>query len=465
MYYALALFAVVLSALSPGFRLPIRVPPAVRRALAGPAVVPVAVCVLVAAQGAYLRLLLAATYHQHPERVFMTHMPVRFISGLGAFNIAESYRTGFALLVVFESCALIALYFGLARPTRVKLFIVALGILASCADATLSRAATSADMYSYVGYALLGARAYAPPATAFAGAYGLINVWWRTPLAAAPYGPLGLALCDCAAFFGHTLFAKIVALRLLGACALLGTAGILAALKVPPRIVALVALNPALIFEFVANAHNDLLGVLLLLAARYAAARGGTRLGIVFAVLGGLVKLPFLLLGALAFAPLKTTSERVRAWALAASAGLALSWLGGGRGYAEALYRHANDSTSGHALAALEGLPGAVKAVALGAVALALATGIFVEGCAWTLPALGALLHPWYLGWTLPYAVASETMLRNLAIALPVAMLFADAAIGDGKLVAVLETLAMLWLAVPLARNLAGRLPLRESHA
>ncbi len=102
MYYALALFAVVLSALSPGFRLPIRVPPAVRRALAGPAVVPVAVCVLVAAQGAYLRLLLAATYHQHPERVFMTHMPVRFISGLGAFNIAESYRTGFALLVVFE---------------------------------------------------------------------------------------------------------------------------------------------------------------------------------------------------------------------------------------------------------------------------------------------------------------------------------------------------------------------------
>jgi hypothetical protein len=463
-YFALALFAVVVSALVPGHRLPLAMPPFVRRFLSRSAVVPFAVATLVAAQHAYLALLLDATYHQHPDRAFMARMPVRFISGLAANTIAERYRTEFALLVLLETGCLVALYYGLARPTRWKLAIVLAGTLLACADAVTARAATSADMYAYVGFMLLGTHAYAPQGGAFAGDFALINAWWHTPLVSAPYGPLWLAVADGAGAFGHTLFEKILVLRLLGALALLGTAGVLAALRFPPRIVALVALNPALIFEFVANVHNDLFAVLLLLLACYATRRGAVLGGIVLAAAAGLVKLPFLLFAALAFVPLSSPLRRLRAYGITLALGLSISWLAGGRAYLAALHRAADEGTGGHALTALLGASTIVKAVAVGAVALALGGG-FVEGCAWTLPALSALVHPWYLCWALPYAVASERALRNVALALPLAMLVTDTALGNGFAVAVVAAAAYLWLAVALARALARSFASRDLRA
>jgi hypothetical protein len=463
-YFALALFAVVVSAVVPGHRLPLAMPAIVRRSLSRSAVVPFAVATLVAAQHAYLALLLDATYHQHPERAFMARMPVRFISGLAANNIAERYRTEFALLVLLETGCLIALYYGLARPTRTSLIIVGAGTLLACADAVTARAASSADMYAYVGFMLLGTHAYAPQGGAFAGDYSLINAWWHTPLVSAPYGPLWLAVADGAGAFGHTLFEKIVVLRSLGALALLGAAGVLAALKIPARTVALVALNPALIFEFVANVHNDLFAVLLLLLARYATGRGAVFGGMVLAAAAGLVKLPFLLFAALAFVPLSSPFRRLRAYGITLALGLTVSWLTGGRPYLAALHRAADEGTAGHALAALLGASTIVKAVAVGSIALALGGG-FVEGCAWTLPALSALVHPWYLCWTLPYAVASEAALRNVAIALPLAMLVTDTALGNGIAIAVVATAAYGSLAVALTRTLAQSSARRASRA
>ncbi len=457
MYYPIALFAVILTAVLPGHRLRFRLPARLARMSSHPATVPLAVITLVLAQHAYLMLLLDATYHQHPMRDFMARMPVRFISGFAPETLGDNYRSGFALLALLESLALLALYVGLERVTRAKFAIVAIGVALACTEAAGARAATSADMYSYVGFTLLGTRAYSPPATAFAGAYGVINIWWHTPLVPAPYGPLWLATADATAALGHSLFTKIVALRILGAFSLLGTAGILTALKVPLRVTALVALNPALVFEFVANVHNDLFAVLLLLAARYATGRGSTRAAILFAVAAGLVKLPFLLFAALAFAPLASPVRRIRAFGISLILGLSASWLIGGRPYYLALYRHTNDSTFGHALSALLGAPLLLIVIALLALGLALARGIFIEGFAWALPALSALLHPWYLCWTLPYAVASKEALRNVAIALPVAMLTTDAALGNGTLITVFAGAAYLWLAVSLARSLVER--------
>ena len=464
MYFALALFAVVVSAVVPGHPLPPAIPALVRRVLSKSAVVPFAVATLVAAQHAYLALLLDATYHQHPERAFMARMPVRFISGLAANDIAERYRTEFALLVLLETGCLIALYYGLARPTRTNVAIALAGTLLACADAVTARAASSADMYAYVGFTLLGTHAYAPQGGAFAGEYSLINAWWHTPLVSAPYGPLWLAAAAGAGAFGHTLFAKIVVLRLLGVLALLGTAGVLAALKIPPRIVALVALNPALIFEFIANVHNDLFAVLLLLLARYATGRGAVLGGTILAAAAGLVKLPFLLFAALAFVPLSSPLRRLRAYGITLALGLSVSWFAGGRPYLAALHRAADEGSGGHALAALLGASTIVKAVAVGSIALALGGG-FVEGCAWTLPALSALVHPWYLCWTFPYAVGSQTALRNVAVALPIAMLVTDTALGNGFAATVVATAAYLWLSVALARTLAQSLASRHLRA
>ena len=465
MYYPLALFAVMLTAVLPGNKLRFRLPVAFARFAAGPAVVPLAVVILVSAQHAYLAVLLDATYHESPMRDFMARMPVRFISGLAPHTIGETYRTCFALLVLVESFALSVLYCGLEYASRAKLTAVAIGMALAYADAATSKAATSADMYAYVGFMLLGTHAYAPTAAGFAGAYALINVWWHTPMVSAAYGPLWLAIADCAGALGHSLFEKIEVLRLLGVVALLGTAAALTALKIPLRIVALIALNPALIFEFIANVHNDLLAVLLLLVARYATVRGAVRIAIVSAVAAGLVKLPFLLFAALAFVPLPCRTRRLRAYGITLASGLALSCIVGGRPYLAALYRAADEGTAGHAVSALIGASIVVKIVAVGAVALALAGGVFVEACAWTLPALCALLHPWYLSWTLPYSVESHEALRNVAVALPVVMLVADAAIGNGTLIGVIGVALYVWLALSLVRALKARFALRDLRA
>lgn len=461
MYFALALLAVLVSAIAPLHRLPVRIPAKVERILSRSATVPVAVVMLVSAQHAYLVLLWNATYHQHPMRDFMARMPVRFVSSLAADNLAESYRSGFALLVLLEAAALVALYFGLARPTRGNLASVAVGMLLAYADAAFARAGTSADAYAYVGFALLGTHAYAPPSIAFNGQYALINVWWHTPLVSAPYGPLWLAIAEGICALGHTLFEKILALRLLGALTLLGTAGVLSALGVRPRVTALVALNPALIFEFIANVHNDLFGVLLLLLARYAMSRDAPRLAIACAVGAGLIKLPFLLIAALAFTSIPSRPRRLAMFAISLALGVSVSWIVGGRHYVAALHRAADEGTAGHALSTVLGASVALKLVAAGSLGLALWSGIFVEGCAWMMPALSALLHPWYLCWTLPYAVTSEGTLRNAAVALPIAMLLCDGALGHGYLVNGIAGLAYLWLTLALIRP-AGRFAQRE---
>jgi len=460
-YYALALFAVALTAVVPGHRLPLRMPALLERLLSQPAVVPLAVVTLVAAQHACLVLLLSATYHQHPVFGALVRMPIRFISSRGPHHLGTAYGDGFAALVLIESLALFALYWGLATPTRAKFGCVAFGALLACCDAVVSRAATSADMYAYVGFALLGARAYAPPASAFAGAYSVINTWWHTPLVPAVYGPLWLLLAAGVSACGHTLLAKIVALRILGALTLAGTVGILAALKLPPRVIALVALNPALIFEFVVNVHNDLFGVLLLLGARYATMRGSTWGGIALAAAAGLVKLPFMLFAALAFTPLASPVRRARAWGASLAIALCGSWLAGGSAYLGAVRQTAERLTAGHLGLALTGAPVVLKAATVAALALTVASGTFVEGCAWALPAFGAILYPWYLSWTLPYAAASASSLRNVAIALPVAMLEADGALATGTLLTAITAAACLWFGASLVRALVQRFAVR----
>ena len=444
-----------LTAVAPGRSLPR--PRALVRALAHPSVAPLAVLTLVLAQHAYLVLLLAATYAQRPLRDVLTAAPVRFIATLAPHHLPAAYGNGFAALVIVETLALVALYHGLAAPTAGKVAGVCCGALLAYADAAASPAATSADMYAYVGFTLLGVHAYAPPATAFPGAYATINAWWHTPLIASPYGPLWLGVSGLVAALAHTLPAKIAALRLLGAVTLAATAAVLAALKVPARVVALVALNPALIFEFVANVHNDLFGVLFLLLARYAALRGATPLAIACAAGAGLVKVPFMLFAALALVPLASPVRRVRAYAATLALALGGSWLAGGPAYYAALLRHAEDSTGGAVALAFSGLSAVLKAATLAAVAAALLGGPFVEGCSWALPAVGALLHPWYVSWALPYAVARTDALRNVALALPFVTLLADGALADGELLALLTGLAYAALALGLALALARR--------
>jgi len=457
-YDAMVLLAIAASALSPARRFTCRLPARLRDALGHPLTLPLALLALCAAQHAYFALMLDASYHQRPDYAFLQRMPVRIINDTGGANhIAPAYGDRFAGLALLESLALAAIYHALVRPRPWQLALVAIVALGGCAEALVVRAGTNADMYSYVGFTLLGGAAYTPPAVAFAGAFAVINAWWGTPLIPAPYGPVWLHVASAIAGLAPTLYAKIVALRLLGAGALLGVVAGLAALRFPPRSVALVALNPALVLEFVTNVHNDLFAVVLVLGARVAATRGAILPAIALAVLAALVKLPFLLFAALAFVPIVCRRKRVAAYLAATACALAISWLWGGPAYLAALLHHADEHTTGHALALLSEPGALLKIAALAGIAIAFLSDTWFEGIAWALPTVGVTLFPWYLCWSLPYAVASKEMLRNVAIALPLVTFATDKALGNGEVSVLLQVALYGWLTVSCARLMIAR--------
>ena len=181
----------------------------------------------------------------------------------------------------------------------------------------------------------------------------------------------------------------------------------------------LAALNPAIYFQFVASAHNDLFGIVLVLAGGlYVQTRPFAAIALITA--GALVKLPFALFAAPLLAVQRSVTWRVLAFAVAAAVAAAVTLLAGGSGFVRAQAPHL----------AWSGIAGittvAVAFAALAALGAAFLGGRRLRSAVWLIPLVSAYTCAWYLAWALPYAVARRRIVAYLLIAYPIASILLE---------------------------------------
>jgi hypothetical protein len=306
------------------------------------------------------------------------------------------------------------------RENRERLVdvLLALTALTLTGIALASPAMESADLYSYAGLAR-SANPYDPSSTPFTGDAAIISHLWGAPLLPSPYGPLWLAISRAVVVPLGSLTAQLFALRLLevfclGACLL-----ILRGLKVNRAIIALIAINPAVYDLFVAEGHNDIMGVAFLLGAMLARRRSRL-LAVALATAAGLIKLPFALLAMLVFVPEATVLRRLLFGVAPAVVTVVLSALFGGGAYARALHRvyEAYASSSSPLDSFMQVI---LVLLAIGCVLLAVTRRKFIAGAVWTFPALGHFPLAQYLAWSFPYALADSEPPLVFFAALPAA--------------------------------------------
>ncbi len=256
----------------------------------------------------------------------------------------------------------------------------------------------NADVYAYVGNGLLGAAAYSPPNVSFPGDLALINARWGTPVPASTYGPLWLVVAHLVVTLAPTLAGKLLAFRALSLALFVALIALLRAYGLPPRILALAALNPGLHLQFVVDAHNDILPVVLVVAAAAIVRRlPYAACGLI--VVAALVKLPYALVGLPVLAAMYPAKRRFVACTLVVVASAALSWFAGGAAYARALVGYASSS---HLTGVLHGV---AALAAIAAIAGAVAGARRLRAAVWLMPMLGAYTASWYAIWSLPYAL------------------------------------------------------------
>ncbi|MBV8197985.1 MAG: hypothetical protein JO263_07605, partial [Candidatus Eremiobacteraeota bacterium] len=280
-------------------------------------------------------------------------------------------------------------------------------------------ALVSPDPYQYVADAMLGKASYQPPSVRLPGEFGVINDALGTPMPPSLYGPLWMAIVAAVTSAAAGLLGKILLLRWFGVVMLLALLAGLRVLALPGRVLAVTAMNPAVAFLYVANAHNDLFCVTCVVWA--AAIVGRSRaLAVAAIVAAALVKLPFALLGIPALSHVAPASHRWTLAAITVASAVALSWLGGGRAYAAALSLNHPYTTAFDAAAVVA----TICALALLASTLAsnrrLATGV------WLMPLMASYPRPWYGLWGIPYALRSRRVLGYLLVFMPFASALTD---------------------------------------
>lgn len=333
-----------------------------------------------------------------------------------------------AVAAVYVACAAVQSYALLAlyrcRPSR-RAVVAGAAVLAAMSLA--SPALASFDAYGYVHNAILGLQSYTPPPRPFQGEFHVIDLWFGKPTATL-YGPLWLAIDRIVTAAAPSLFTKIAALRIFNALLYAAAIALLRGLRVPRRILATVALNPGMMFQFVTNVHNDIIAIDLLLGAAALARTRSAAAGGLFAA-AGLVKLPYLALGLPVFSSVRPMPRRLIAVALGIAAAAVVPWFAGGSGYVAALTQHASPA---HVALEWRLIPAGIAVAAL--VAALLGARRYIAAL-WFIPSLGAFelpwasasgqafampwILPWYFIWGLPYALNRHRILGFLTVSFP----------------------------------------------
>ncbi|MBV8155975.1 MAG: hypothetical protein JOY98_16270 [Candidatus Eremiobacteraeota bacterium] len=327
----------------------------------------------------------------------------------------DAVEAALLALAAVQTFALAGLYQSAA--SRAVLTAGLLGILALSLAAP---AFVSPDPYAYVGDALLGRAAYAPPVAPFAGEFASIDRLFH-PLLPAPYGPVWLALARWVTDPFPALAGKLMALRALGALSYLGLLAALRAYGVPSRILAVAAVNPLLAQQYVADAHNDLLGIAVIVAAAALLRVRRTDDGAIAVAVSALVKLPFVAIALPIFARIRGRAARCAWYAATVAAAVLVSWWGGGAAYFRGLTVHVP------AAGAVYFFNAAVAIAAISLLVLAAAGARRLASALWIVPMMGSYVATWYMLYGLPYALARRRLLAYLLIALPVASALVDA--------------------------------------
>ncbi len=326
------------------------------------------------------------------------------------------------IAAVVQTLALFVCWARLGRAplSRAQTIAVCAGIGVSLCFGFAVPALGSGDIYAYAGYTLL-ADPYRLQHEHFAPAFRAVESVWSYPMIPSVYGPLWTALSHAAAGSLPTLRERLYALRALAIVAFAFVAFAYARLRDTPTALVLLAANPALVDQYVVDAHNDLWGIGFVLLALSPGARTIVRVALLVAA--GSIKLPLILPAAVVFA--NARSLAVRILAPCAAVGIAL---------AIAFALHADASRT---VALQTGyrsiLPGVAIAhyvlgiVCVALVAIAVLWGRFARFGGFSTVALGINPNPWYLGWGFPYAIAARQD-RAFLIAFPVVASLADSA-------------------------------------
>lgn len=367
---------------------------------------PAIVAGLVASYALELAITAYAVFHQAqtPPKAFL---PLPLTSAIS--DNKDAVVASLIALAALQTFLLACLY-------RARAFgrWVWIGCAALVAMSLVSPIMVTADAYAYVADALLGRAAYAPPSVPFTGQFAPIGLWWSNPFPPTPYGPLWLAAAWLATAAFGSLLGKVIAIRVLGAVAFGAVLLFMRRLGVPDRIVAVTALNPGLLFEYVTSAHNDLFGIALLCAAGLAVRRPA--IAAILVVAGGLVKLPFALLGLPLMVRAGSKVARVLALILVPTVSAALTFAVGGAGFYRALLPHAATTPF------MTVLSGTVGLVVVAAAIAALFSHRRLRSVVWLAPLASAYTLSSYSVWGLPYALGRRRVAGYLLIGFPLAV-------------------------------------------
>ena len=390
-----------------------------------PAVCGLALLVLVAAFAAQIGLCDVQASQDGVRPAWLAAAPYHLVDDAYPFGSNHLIFSALALaLALVQTAALFAVVAGVTQVDAPRLVragacvaAVALGILALA-----SPVVTSGDVFGYVGIGMLKAQAYARPSGFFHGEFA--RVFASYPIRPVVYGPVWIAINATVVGFGASFAGKILALRLFGTALLLTFVALLRVAGFRSAVLWAVALNPMLWFQFVSNAHNDLLAIVLVAAALLAVRRRLPWLAIALVAAAGAVKLPFVILGIVVFAEIGDRRRRVVYASIAIALALAGSYIFGGTAYVDAIL----STGRGRATWPLDVsiTKAAVVVLALGATGAALWFRRFSAFAGWLYPGLGPLLFPWYLAWAIPYACVAGTGLLEMLLVLPVAATLAD---------------------------------------
>jgi hypothetical protein len=381
----------------------------------------------------------------------------------------------------------------------------------------------SRDVYSYAAYGRIAAVYHLNPYVATpADVPGDVLApfvgpkWFDTP---AVYGPLWTQVSSLVVRVGDDVDTWVAAFRALAVAATAATLVVVsrAVRRVRPQreafALALIGLNPVVVFQSVASGHNDVL-VMLSVAAALALVLGGReRWATAALALGALVKasgvVPLVLLWVWVAAR-RPRGERWRALvphvAIAGALGLVAAapflnrtdptlgmaelathegWLAPSR-----LLRRLASAVGGDALAVVPRLAfaalavGALVALARGVARRAPGGGPSLVGASWgwglaLLMLLGPVLLPWYVTWALPVAWllprAPRTVLVGTGVALALSQWTSEPAafeaaydanvlVGHYALTPAIVAL-LAWLLLDLARRLRSGAPLEDRAA
>jgi hypothetical protein len=342
----------------------------------------------------------------HDPGTPQSHVPVPAVYDSPAFW-SETYRRNISIVLacvsIASSISLYVLYRCLAArgPRRVDRVVVASAFGLLAIGALLAPAFGSGDPYLYAAYAKLGLHAYAP------------HAWSERQVMPSLYGPLYLTYLQM--LLGHVESAgrSLEILRLTNAAWVMLLVFFLFRLGVAFPILALAMLNPVLWAQYVEDAHNDVIGVTLILAAAFAA-RKVPAVALFLCAAAGLIKLPFALIGSLAFLALPGRSRLGWAAATPLFSGLA-SFLWGGRAYVDSFLAFSKNPqffTSPEQRC--------IVGISIALIFWAVIRGDVKLSGAYAFPAMGgASAHSWYTFWALPYLVRDTPKLTAFLIFLP----------------------------------------------